>query len=170
LEKGGPRELQELLEIALNLEKCWEQEGRDVWELWVALFERESGLYLALADLADTTMCAKTKLGLHKIVLQLQELELVRGEFADTRWRCATRRATAGKVMAAKRLRDRLRPHVFKALDQHPTRKWTIAQVLQRIPADAYESESASLSTLRRRVDDLMKEHASAQGRADQGS
>lgn len=92
------------------------------------------------------------------------------GEGAAARMRSAARRATIGKVQAAQALRDRLRPHVFKVLDQHPKRKWTIAKVLQKIPAGVLESELASLSTLRRCVDDLMKEHASAQARADQVS
>jgi hypothetical protein len=89
------------------------------------------------------------------------------GDGAAARMRSAARRATIGKMQAAQALRDRLRSHVFKALDQHPKRKWTIAKVLQTIPAGALQSESASLSTLRRCVGELMKEHASAQDRTD---
>jgi hypothetical protein len=179
LEQGG-RDVRELLAwIAANRDFVIDTLVASAAEVYdcrpeieerVALFEREYGLLMALADVVETTRCAKTNMKLYKIFLQLQELGLARSEFAGTPRRYHTRRATAGKVMGPKRLRDRLRPHVFKALDQHPMRKWTIAQVLQRIPAEAYESESASLSTLRRRVDELMKEHASAQARADQGS
>ncbi len=91
------------------------------------------------------------------------------GEGAAARVRLAARRATVGKVQAGERQRDRLRPHVFRVLDQYP--KWGVGRVLQKLPAEVWDPsnpESPSLTTMRRHVGALKHEHAARRAQSTQ--